>query len=208
VLVFVVLMHLPALHAIRAWMAHVPASLAPTPALRVEFVLNPEPAPPAPPPSMPRASSRAASPAANPRIDAPAELRDAPEPEHVRLFADDGTLRIPDSLAQDVAPKEVEAPDTYHLPRGDDWVLREPESPIAYEATRFAEGFMPEDMNPVEEACWRNKGLAFVLTALGSRDCAAPGQKDPRPTPAMIVYGEDSGEEILRKTEEWKRYNE
>ena len=40
--------------------------------------------------------------------------------------------------------------------------------------------FLPADMNPVEEACWRNKGLAFVLTMLGSRDCANPGGKEPR----------------------------
>ena len=63
-------------------------------------------------------------------------------------------------------------------------------------------------MNPVEEACWRHKGLAFVLTMLGSRDCAAPGQKDPVPTPQMIVYGVDDADTILRKTEDWRRYNE
>lgn len=219
VLSLVVLLHLPALFAIRAWMAPMPASPAPTQALRVEFVLNAEAPPPPPPPMAPRPvplpsdaapspPSVRGAPAANPRVETETRLRDAPEERHVRLFADDGSLRLPANLAQEIAPR-IEAPrDDYHLPAGDDWVLREPESPIAYEPTRFAEGYMPEDMNPVEEACWRNKALAFALASLGSTDCAAPGRKKPRPTPAMIVYGEDDGEDILRKTEAWERYNE
>ncbi len=62
-------------------------------------------------------------------------------------------------------------------------------------------------MNPIEEACWRTKGLAFVLAVLGSTDCAAPGRKTKVPPPALIVYGVDDGNEIMRKTAAWSRYN-
>jgi hypothetical protein len=141
------------------------------------------------------------------REDEPLREDDPPR-ENVRLFAADGSLRISSTLSDDIAPKAVEGPNTFHLPAGDTWVLREPKAPIEYTDTRFAKAFLPAGMNPVEEACWRNKGFAFIMTMLGSRDCAAPGQKDPVPTPAMIVYGVDDADDILRKIEDWERYNE
>ena len=128
--------------------------------------------------------------------------------EGVRLFATDGSLRIPSTLSEDIAPKVVEGPNTFHIPAGDTWILREPKAPIEYVDTRFSQVFLPDGMNPVEEACWRNKGFAFIMSMLGSLDCAAPGQKDPRPEPRMIVYGVDDADDILRKTEDWARYNE
>jgi hypothetical protein len=129
--------------------------------------------------------------------------------EPVRLFAADGSLRISPGLADSVAAKPpAEGRDTFHIPAGDTWVLREPAAPIEFRDTMFSQVFLPEGMNPIEEACWRHKGLAFFMTMLGSQDCAAPGQKSRVPPPALIVYGVDDGAEIRRKTEAWARYDE
>lgn len=209
VLALVVLLHVPLYFALRQMSA--PALRRDATPLRVEFVLDPTQAPPLPrPPDVrrsrrptPRAASRAAT--VPPR--AAITVAEPEVPQTVRLFADDGSLRIPSTLADDIAEKEIEGPATFHIPAGDAWVLREPRSPIDYAETRFARAFLPEGMNPVEEACWRNKGFAFIMVMLGSRDCANPGGKDPAPTPSMIVYGVDDAEDILRKTEDWARYN-
>ena len=213
VLAMVVLLHIPVLFAIRDWLApHFAPRAAPRPMV-VEFVLNQAP----PPPSVrrPRASAEPAAAATKPQLPAIRKPIDTRPPqatatpvENVRLFADDGSLRIPSTLSEDIAEKVVEGPSTFHIPAGDTWVLREPKAPLEYAQTSFARAFMPEDMNPVEEACWRNKGFAFIMTMLGSRDCANPGGKDPRPVPSMIVYGVDDADDILRKTEDWERYNE
>jgi hypothetical protein len=237
VLVIVVALHLPMLLAIRAAMwtrAGVPEDLQPP--LVVEFLLNADPTPrdeaalqirrtsnepvsaPKSSQQLPREPTRAQPPR---KIVAPTPpqpiIQPQPEsqtPTDLRLYAADGSLRVSQHLAQELADEAAavaaaqDTRQTYHLPEGDNWVMRMPESPIDPGTTIFSEVWKPTDMNPVEEACWRNKGLAFLLSMLGSEDCARPGQKSRRPTPAMIVYGVDDGDEILRKIEDWERYNE
>lgn len=222
ILALVVVLHVPLLLAVGDRLA--PRAGAPgSPGLRVEFVLNEERAVPPPMPqrralSRPRRVRAATLPREHPvdathtagpsaSFDPGAHAAEAIAPESSLLTAD-GALRISSTLADDIAQKPTEGPNTFHIPRGDAWVLREPRPPIQFQATRFADAFLPEGMNPVEEACWRNRGFAFLMTMLGSRDCADPGGKDPRPMPAMIVYGVDRGEDILRKTEEWRRYRQ
>lgn len=124
-----------------------------------------------------------------------------------------GRLRVSRHLAAELDAAQAAADEaaaraarTFHVPRGDTWILREPRKVMVYEPTVFERAWMPEDMNPVEEACWRNRALAFVLVTLGSRDCADPGAPTPLPPPQMIVYGADDGDEILRKQDEWQRY--
>jgi hypothetical protein len=140
----------------------------------------------------------------------------APPPAPAARFVDpQGRLRVSRRLAEEMdaaaaaadAAAEAEAASTFHVPRGDDWLMREPRKVLVYEPTVFDEAYMPDDMNPIEEACWRNRALQMVLASLGSIDCAAPGKEAPQPTPAMIVYGEDDADDILRKTEDWQRYN-
>ena len=80
--------------------------------------------------------------------------------------------------------------------------------PIEFRDTMLSQAFVPDRMNPIEEACWRSKRLAFILTMLGSTDCAAPGEKARVPTPELIVYGVDDGDEILRKHAAWERYEQ
>jgi hypothetical protein len=148
---------------------------------------------------------------------APAELsvrtEDAPRAtldplDRVRLVGDDGRPRISPRLLETLdASRDAARVARFHVPLGDTWVLRERRSPIDYAPTKFADAWLPEGMNPVEEACWRNRGLAFVLSMLGSTDCANPGGPTPRPTPEMIRYGEDSVADILRKREDWARYD-
>jgi hypothetical protein len=215
VLLVVVLLHLPLLFAIRDWMAPRFVRGEAQREMVVEFILNDTPV--APPPLVPRSRADAKAAASLPKSPhrTPPKPLDAHPPEDddtslddVRLFSDDGSLRIPPTLSEDIAPKVVEGPSTFHIPAGDTWVLRESELPIEYTETRFAHAFLPADMNPVEEACWRSKGFAYLMTLLGSRDCAAPGRKDAVPMPAMIVYGVDDADDILRKSEDWERYNE
>ena len=130
-------------------------------------------------------------------------------PHRSRLIGDDGRPRISPRLVEELdAARGAELAARFHHPEGDTWVLRERRSPLEYQTTRFAELWLPESMNPVEEACWRNRALAFVLSIVGSVDCANPGGPPPRPTPAMIYYGKDSVAEILRKNEEWARYEQ
>ena len=125
------------------------------------------------------------------------------------MIGDDGRPRISPRLVEELdAARGAELAARFHHPEGDTWVLRERRSPLEYQTTRFAELWLPESMNPVEEACWRNRALAFVLSIVGSVDCANPGGPPPRPTPAMIYYGKDSVAEILRKNEEWARYEQ
>jgi hypothetical protein len=212
VLMLVVALHVPALMALRGWLQ--PRAAGQDKPLVVEFVLN-EAAPP-PPPSPPHRRSRESG---NPATSVVREaLTQEPESLHsrfrgndespVRLFSDDGSLRISPSLAEQIAPPPAaEASNTFHIPAGDTWVLREPAAPVEFRDTIFAQAFVPDDMNPIEEACWRNKGLAFILTMLGSSDCAAPGEKARVPPPDLIVYGVDDGKEILRKHAAWERYN-
>ena len=128
--------------------------------------------------------------------------------DRVRLVGDDGRPRISSRLLEALdASRDAARVARFHVPEGDTWVLRERRLPIDYVPTRFADTWLPEGMNPVEEACWRNRGLAFVLSMLGSTDCANPGGPTPRPTPEMIRYGEDSVADILRKREDWARYD-
>jgi hypothetical protein len=129
-----------------------------------------------------------------------------------RLIGDDGRLRVSRHLAQELdAAADAErargeaARGSFHMPAGDAWVMKEPRSPIDPGLTRFSDAWKPSDMNPIEEACWHHKGLALVMSIVGSVDCAEPG-RTRRPTPEMIVYGVDDGADILRKTADWKRY--
>lgn len=206
VLMLVVALHVPALLALQGLLQ--PRTAVSQKPLVVEFVLN-QAAPP-PPPSPPHRRSRESAkpvtlaPAERKSLDSRAPAKDAAP---VRLFAADGSLRISPQLAEQIAPVAAEPPNTFHLPAGDTWVLREPAAPLEFRDTIFGQAFVPEGMNPVEEACWRNKALAFVLATLGSQDCAAPGQKARVPPPDLIVYGVDDGKEILRKHAAWERYN-
>lgn len=140
----------------------------------------------------------------------------APPPAPAARITDaQGRLRVSRRLAEEMdaasaaadAAAEAEAGSTFHVPRGDDWLMREPRKALAYEPTVFDEAYMPDDMNPIEEACWRHRALQMLLASLGSTDCAAPGKDPPRPAPAMIVYGEDDADDILRKSEDWQQYN-
>ncbi len=241
VLVIVVALHVPMLLVIRAamWPRANLSENVPPPML-VEFLLNADPTPRdeaalqirrtskeqvSAPKSIPESTAKPARepPRAQPprKVVAPAPPQpvvqpqtESPTPTALRLYAADGSLRVSQHLAQDLADEAAaraaaqDTRQTYHLPEGDNWVMRVPESPIDPGTTIFSEVWKPTDMNSVEEACWHNKGLAFLLTVLGSQDCARPGQKTPRPMPAMIIYGVDDGDEILRKIEDWERYNE
>ena len=206
VLAAVILLHVPLFFALQSWTTTQRGSSAP---LVVEFVLNADPvaALPMPRRKAPAASAPAPAPAARARTAVTPRATATPPVPAARLFSADGSIRIPSTLADDIAPKVVEGPNTFHIPVGDTWVLREPKAPIEFTDTRFAQAYLPGGMNPVEEACWRNKGFAFVMMVLGSRDCANPGGKDPRPTPQMIVYGVDDYDDIVRKTGDWQRYN-
>ena len=215
VLLLVVALHVPAWLALRGLLQ--PRAVATDRALVVEFVLNearpPRPRPPSPPRNRTRESAkpRSSRPIARPTPapPSPASVAVPVEAAPVRLFSADGSLRIPSGMAEAVAEKPAPEPaNSFHIPTGDTWVLREPVAPIEFRDTVFAQAYLPDDMNPIEEACWRNKGLAFVLAMLGSTDCAAPGQKAKVPPPALIVYGVDDGDEIMRKTDAWSRYNE
>jgi hypothetical protein len=144
-----------------------------------------------------------------PRASAAVPPQTASVPPHrPRLIDDNGRPRISSGLLEELdAARAAELAGRFHMPEGDTWVLRERRLPIDHQPTRFAEIWLPDGMNPIEEACWRNRGLAFLLSMIGSTDCANPGGPTPRPTPAMIRYGEDSVAEILRKREDWARYN-
>ena len=212
VLLLVVALHVPALLALRG-LLQPRGDARPDRALVVEFVSIERAAPP--PPSPRRRSRYRGNPATSvarrtpPQEPTSLESRVRGNDEPVRLFSADGSLRIPSGLSESVAEKPApEASNSFHIPVGDTWILREPAAPIEFRDTIFAQAYLPDDMNPIEEACWRNKGLAFVLAVLGSTDCAAPGQKTKVPPPALIVYGVDDGDEIMRKTDAWSRYNE
>jgi hypothetical protein len=131
---------------------------------------------------------------------------------NTRLLGDDGRIRISQHLMDELDAQEAEraaqaARDarTYTIPLGDQRLLERRPPSIAVDETRFSRAWKPGDMNPIEEACWKNKGLALVMSVLGSMDCAYPGSK-PKPVPAMIHYGRDDGETILRKTKDWEDY--
>lgn len=227
VLLVVALLHLPVLWGLM--------HLAPTPVdtersvsrpLRVEWLLTPTPpdetllrvrrtpatanaSPSTPPPALPPTA------AASNRVDVPATTA-PPTPDAApafRLVDPDGRLRVSSRLAEELdaelAAQQAQAErdaSTFHAPVGDVWVMREPSTPIDKGLTVFSEAWMPTDMDPVVEACWRNAAVRFLLTTLGSVTCANPGGKLPAPTPEMIVYGQDSAREILRKTDEWREY--
>lgn len=227
VLLLVVVLHLPLLWGL--------IHLGPTPRtsprdvsrpLRVEWVLTPSPPDQAllrvrRTATAARAIESSAAPdtlpaaAARPSIDRP-DATAAAIPGAVpafRLVDTDGRLRVSSRLAEELdaerAAQQAQAErdaSTFHAPLGDVWVMREPSTPIDKGLTVFSEDWMPTDMDPVTEACWRNAAVRFLLVTMGSVTCANPGGKPPAPTPEMIVYGQDSGREILRKTDEWREY--
>jgi hypothetical protein len=226
VLVIVIALHVPLLMALRNLSAPLSADAAPATVVRVEFLLRPStPVAPRPLEAALRVRRGRASPVTRPVSTAhsrrstqstlTATAPDHELPEAKGLIGDDGRIRVSprivdelDDLARQEAAAAALADRSFHRPRSRSSVMQDRPLVLDPQLTRFSENWKPSDMNPLEEACWKNRALAFVMAMLQSADCAAPGQKAPAPVPQMIVYGRDSAEEVLRKTEDWKRYRE
>lgn len=145
----------------------------------------------------------------------PVDASSAPVPTPQGVVGDDGRIRVSeklvdylDQLAAEEAARAAVERGSFHMPQGDSDLMRDHPPILDPQLTRFSKQWKPSDMNPLEEACWKNKALAFAMAMLQSVDCAAPGQKPPAPPPELIVYGRDGIDDVLRKTEDWDRFRE
>lgn len=226
VLAVVVVLHLPLLLLVRdAMLPSLKIAIAPQQTV-IEFLLRPElvPMPQAPDSALrvTRSNATVASrtrtmnarfvgqtAASRPRTDS--ENAVVPVPRGV--VGDDGRVRVSgkmteylDRLAAEQAAQAAAERGSFHMPRGNSDLMRDRAPILDPQLTRFSKDWKPAGMNPLEEACWKNKALAFAMALLQSADCIAPGQKPPAPPPELIVYGRDDVGDVLRKTEDWAKF--